>query len=329
MVLLSQQAPWYSSPRSPVQRHKDTVRVTAAHETRRATSRRSPGCRDRVFRDGSAKYNAQPQGLRPPWVTITCADVCTTDHVCNYPVTTKVPQRRAPSPPGALAELTHSPDAIVHRPMASSSSSKAPSASDNAAAWSAYADELTRARAEIERLRAENASLRSQVYDLQMRHPPPGAPHVSPPMFYPPAAQPMPYAYGALPPYGGYAPPMHPSAAQHEKPPIHKAHNPPLAINAENKRGPKGANLALFCIPNSYTDQQVYDLAAPHGNVLFAQVSTHRDTGLSRGYAFVSYETIEEANVAMSALHNLAIEGRALRCEVARSDREQGGSRPY
>jgi hypothetical protein len=243
---------------------------------------------------------------------------------CNLPVITR-PQRRVDS-----LDLcgTAAPTRFA-RPMASSSSSKAPSASDNAAAWSAYADELTRARAEIERLRAENASLRSQVYDLQMRHPPPGAPHVSPPMFYPPAAQPMPYAYGALPPYGGYAPPMHPGAAQHEKPPIHKAHNPPLAINAENKRGPKGANLALFCIPNSYTDQQVYDLATPHGNVLFAQVSTHRDTGLSRGYAFVSYETVEEANVAMSALHNLAIEGRALRCEVARSDREQGGSRPY
>ena len=99
MVLLSQQAPWYSSPRSPVQRHKDTV--TAGRRTREvthATSRRSPGCRDRVFRDGSAKYNAQPQGLRPPWVTITWAEVCPTDHVSNYHVTTNVPQRRAVTP---------------------------------------------------------------------------------------------------------------------------------------------------------------------------------------------------------------------------------------
>ncbi len=206
--------------------------------------------------------------------------------------------------------------------LSRSCSSIMSSAADSAAAWSAYADELTKARAEIERLRAENASLRSQLYDLQTRQPPPGAPHVPPPMFYPPPQSVAPYSYGPPPVYGGYAPPMH------EKPPP-RPQIAPLAINAENKRGPKGANLALFCIPNSYTDQQVYDLAAPHGNVVFAQVSTHRDTGLSRGYAFVSYETVEQANKAMSALHNLAVEGRSLRCEIARSDREQGGSKPY
>ena len=51
--------------------------------------------------------------------------------------------------------------------------------------------------------------------------------------------------------------------------------------------------------------------------------------GANEAKAAGFFKTIEEANVAMSALHNLAIEGRALRCEVARSDREQGGSRPY
>jgi RNA recognition motif-containing protein len=97
-------------------------------------------------------------------------------------------------------------------------------------------------------------------------------------------------------------------------------------MNIDNKRGPKGANLAVFCIPNSFYDQQVLDLAQPYGNVVFCQVATHRDNGQSRGYAFVSYETIEEAQKAIDALHNFTVEGRALRVEVARSDRD---AKPY
>ena len=75
------------------------------------------------------------------------------------------------------------------------------------------------------------------------------------------------------------------------------------------------------------TRRQVLDLCQPHGNVIFCQVACHRDSGLSRGYAFVSYETVEEAEKAIAALHNMTVEGRALRVEVARADRE--ASKPY
>ena len=101
-----------------------------------------------------------------------------------------------------------------------------------------------------------------------------------------------------------------------------------LSINMENKRGPKGANLALFCIPNAYYDQEVYHLTKPYGNVVFCSVACHRDTGASRGYAFVSYETVDEAKAAMAALHDHVVEGRALRCELTRQDKD-GGAKPY
>ena len=99
-------------------------------------------------------------------------------------------------------------------------------------------------------------------------------------------------------------------------------------MNQENRRGPKGANLALFCIPNSFDDESVLELAKPYGSPIFCSVARHRDSGMSRGYAFVSYETLLEAEAAQSALHNYVVEGRALRCEVARSDKEGGSSRP-
>ena len=168
--------------------------------------------------------------------------------------------------------------------------------------------------------------------------------YVHPPNFYPGPQAPYPgsysnyygapYAdpYGAPPGYGGYGQPPSSSWPKSGGPPQHPMGQRPgqLAMNAQNQRGPKGANLALFCIPNSYTDQHVYDLAKQFGSPIFCSVVTHRDTGLSRGYAFVSFQTLEEANSAISGLHNMSVEGRSLRCEVARQDREGGASsRPY
>ena len=43
-------------------------------------------------------------------------------------------------------------------------------------------------------------------------------------------------------------------------------------------------------------------------------------------YAFVSYETVEMANNAIAHLHNMTVEGRALRVELARADKE---AKPY
>ena len=48
----------------------------------------------------------------------------------------------------------------------------------------------------------------------------------------------------------------------------------------------------------------------------------NRETAVSRGYAFVSYDTVEEANVAKEALHNMTVEGRALRPEASVSGYE-------
>ena len=102
----------------------------------------------------------------------------------------------------------------------------------------------------------------------------------------------------------------------------------PLPMNLENKRGPRGANLAFFCIPNSYYDEQVLELAQPYGNVVFCSVVTHKDTGLSRGYAFVSYETVAEADAARAGLHDRIVEGRAVRCELTKQDKAET-SKPY
>ncbi len=205
------------------------------------------------------------------------------------------------------------------------SSQPAPTASSDAQA-------LAAARAEIASLKAENAALKAENAVLKGAGAASAPPMVPPPQFYPPPFGPggYPGAYGM--PYGGAG--GYPGAYGSTAPPQPQPAPRPatLPMNAENKRGPKGANLALFCIPNAYSDQQVYDLAVPYGAPIFAQVATHRDTGASRGYAFVSFGTIEEADKAIAGLHNMVIEGRSLRCELTRTDKEGSsgsGHKPY
>ena len=186
--------------------------------------------------------------------------------------------------------------------------------------------------AENAALRAENAMLKAELAQLKASA---NTPAASPAMVPPPQFYPSPYGYAAPPPaygatsaygssygYPGYPPPAAPAAPAQRR--------ATLPMNAENKRGPKGANLALFCIPNSYQDENVYELCKGYGKVIFCSVASHRDTGMSRGYAFVSYDTVAEADAARSSLHDHVVEGRALRCELARSDKEgTTASKPY
>jgi len=78
--------------------------------------------------------------------------------------------------------------------------------------------------------------------------------------------------------------------------------------SSSGKRGPKGANLAIFCIPNSYTDNELHEIARPYGDVVYAQVSRHRDSGLSRGYGFVSYDSVGEALAAIEGIHGMVVQ---------------------
>ena len=124
--------------------------------------------------------------------------------------------------------------------------------------------EMAAMRSEIATLRAENGRLNKELSNLKAA----AAAGSGGPNFYPPPYQPQ--GYGMPSPYGGYqsqyAPPGYGAPPRQAAPAT-------LPMNIKNERGPKGANLAVFCIPNSYYDQQVLDLVNSYGNVIFCQVS--------------------------------------------------------
>jgi RNA recognition motif-containing protein len=65
-------------------------------------------------------------------------------------------------------------------------------------------------------------------------------------------------------------------------------------------------------IPWSQTDEDLELLFGEHGTVVSAEVVLDRHTGRSRGFAFVVMGSEEECKLAIKALDNQEIGGRAI-----------------
>lgn len=72
------------------------------------------------------------------------------------------------------------------------------------------------------------------------------------------------------------------------------------------------------------TEDLVSRRFAECGKVVSVSVVTDRETGRSRGFAFVEMETAEAAQKAIAELDGQNLEGRALSVRVA-EDRKKGG----
>jgi RNA recognition motif-containing protein len=66
---------------------------------------------------------------------------------------------------------------------------------------------------------------------------------------------------------------------------------------------------------------------ATYGNVQSAQVIMDRDTGRSKGFAFVEMSNDQEAQAAINALNGKEVGGRSLTVNEARPREERGGGR--
>ncbi len=81
-------------------------------------------------------------------------------------------------------------------------------------------------------------------------------------------------------------------------------------------------------IPHSTSEAELRALFEPHGKVDQVSVVTDRDTGRSRGFAFVEMSDSAEAEKAIAALNGKELGGRALNINEARPKTDRGGSGP-
>ena len=73
------------------------------------------------------------------------------------------------------------------------------------------------------------------------------------------------------------------------------------------------------------TEEAVRGLFERYGQVNSARIMTDRETGRSRGFAFVEMQNEGEADQAIAALNGYTMDGRALNVNEARPKPERGG----
>jgi len=71
--------------------------------------------------------------------------------------------------------------------------------------------------------------------------------------------------------------------------------------------------------------QDLETMFAPSGTVQSAYIIEDRETGRSRGFAFVEMTTAEEAQAAIAALDGKEVDGRALKVNEAKAQTTGGG----
>ena len=92
------------------------------------------------------------------------------------------------------------------------------------------------------------------------------------------------------------------------------------AEQAENRpKGPAGANLFIYHLPHKITDADLATVFDPFGNVVSAKVYVDRYTGDSKGFGFVSFDTIESAEAAIDAMNGFQIGQKRLKVQHKRT----------
>src|SRR5437588_5555807 len=87
-----------------------------------------------------------------------------------------------------------------------------------------------------------------------------------------------------------------------------------------------GRKLYVGNLTYAVTASDLEHLFGEHGTVESAQVIADRDTGQSKGFAFVEMKTDQEAQAAIAALNGKDMNGRALTVNEAKP-RASGGGR--
>ncbi|KAI9118930.1 hypothetical protein K1719_009605 [Acacia pycnantha] len=90
--------------------------------------------------------------------------------------------------------------------------------------------------------------------------------------------------------------------------------------------GPPGANLFIYHIPPEYGDQELADAFQPFGRVLSAKVFVDKATGVSKCFGFVSYDSPEAAQTAISMMNGFQLSGKKLKVQLKRDNKQ---NKPY
>jgi len=84
--------------------------------------------------------------------------------------------------------------------------------------------------------------------------------------------------------------------------------------------GPSGANLFIYNLPESYDDNDLASLFSNFGQVISTKVQRDRLSGASKGYGFVSFDSVLAAQAAISSMDGFVIGSKKLAVRVKKGD---------
>jgi cold-inducible RNA-binding protein len=96
--------------------------------------------------------------------------------------------------------------------------------------------------------------------------------------------------------------------------------------NAKQEKSKMGARLFVGNLTFTTTEDDLRNLFGPAGTIVDVKVVTERETGRSRGFAFVEMSSASEAGEAISQLNGRDFGGRTLKVNEA-EERGQRSSR--
>lgn len=80
-----------------------------------------------------------------------------------------------------------------------------------------------------------------------------------------------------------------------------------------HKEGPPGANLFIYHLPVSITDSDLKTLFTACGNIVSAKVFIDKQTGKSKGFGFVSYDSAASAQLAIETMNGFKVDNKVLK----------------
>ena len=86
-----------------------------------------------------------------------------------------------------------------------------------------------------------------------------------------------------------------------------------------------GRKLYVGNLPYSATEQSLREAFATSGTVDSVSVITDRDTGQSKGFAFIEMSTDQEAQAATQAMNGKMLDGRQIKVNEAKPKESRSG----
>lgn len=98
-----------------------------------------------------------------------------------------------------------------------------------------------------------------------------------------------------------------------------------MAWSAGQSKAMSNTKMYVGNLPFSATEAELRDIFGQHGEVTDVSIMMDRDTGRSRGFAFVSMGDAAAMNAAIKSVHGYSMGGRALTVNEARPREERSG----